>query len=151
MLFATSAAIGLPGDGCHPHKQRGEGRACSLRKLKSKWKGGRVGKHTNHNDRDSLPTVAHSIRYSWKCVTFPPNGWLSLQKPFYLDALIVQFRGNVTARAQLLPHLVPSEAGWPQKVILRPCHVCVIKLNVALFSWLIHDTAPGVLKHNPPT
>lgn len=29
------------------------------------------GKHTNHSDRDSLPTVAHSIQYSWKCDTFP--------------------------------------------------------------------------------
>ena len=25
---------------------------------------------TNHNDRDRLPTVAHSIQYSWKCDTF---------------------------------------------------------------------------------
>lgn len=27
-------------------------------------------KNTNHNDRDSLPAVAHSIQYSWKCDTF---------------------------------------------------------------------------------
>lgn len=40
----------------------------------------RVGggdKNTNHNDRDSLPTVAHSIQYSWKYDTFPLQ-WMAL-------------------------------------------------------------------------
>lgn len=112
MLFATSAAIGLPRDGSHPHRQRGEGRVCSLRKLKSKWKG--VGKHTNHNDRDSLPTVAHSIQYSWKCVTFSMQ-WMALTLEAILSGradcsfqrrISISQKGNVTARAQFFCHVL---------------------------------------------
>lgn len=49
------------------------------RRSESKWKRGGVrgDENTNHNDRDSLPTVAHSIHYAWKCDTFPPQ-WMAL-------------------------------------------------------------------------
>lgn len=71
----------LPRDGSHPHRWE-ENTEIRFKECAAGWREGyrrsRGGdKSTNHNDRDSLPTVAYSIQYSWKCDTFPLQ-WMPL-------------------------------------------------------------------------
>lgn len=90
-----SRCPGLPKDGSQPHRQGGVGRGgwqkSVLRSVQREnspsGRGGWRrwgGKHTNHSDRDGLPTVAPSIQYSWKCDTFLPR-WMALTQEAVLS------------------------------------------------------------------
>lgn len=128
-------------------------------------RGAKGGKNTNHIDRDSLPTVAHSIQYSWKCDTFPLQ-WMALTLKAILSTStgcsfqsVIEFLKKVDLhrKGTALPCSVcrlRQDGSWKKNpgVILSSCHACVIKLTLfcpVLLADSWHSTRHA--KHNPPT
>lgn len=126
---AAGGGLGLGGARSQSNRKRSEG-----------------DKNTNHNDRNSLPSEAHSIQYSWKCDTFPLQ-WMALApKPIpststgcSSHSLIEFLKTRSDCAGTASPCSIPTEAGWQRKCL---CVVTVIKLNASVFS-------SQHAKHNP--
>lgn len=110
--------------GTHPHSWGRQLSVVQDRGSQSGWERSTGDRNTNH--RDSLPTVADSIQYSWKCDTFPLQ-WMALTlKPVLSTSTscsfqrVIEFLKKSQGRAQLLQ----SEAEQQQKhrLILSPFH-----------------------------